>query len=404
MANLLPETPGDRVRPRILWVTSEFTPRRGGIETLTATTVEALAARATVAVVTGPRQAPATEAVHHLAAIELARCADADAFAAAGAALRIAARDFAPDAIHLASAGLAVFAPALGDLAPVFVTVHCKDLTAPWQQRPGGDVRGEIAAGLAAATMVIAVSDYTAGHVRRAAPGARITVMTPGLVHGPAEPTAIAAAVRRPGRDRPRILTVCRLVERKGIDRLADALARVDRPFEWHVAGDGPLRDALAERCAAVGIADRVVWHGALSDARLASLYESADLFALTPREIHTPEGLDAEGFGLVYLEAAAFALPSLAGSRGGSAEAVADGVTGLVVDPDDAEAVAAALDRLLASPALRREMGLAALGRLHTAFRTADRVSALMDHYHRAARRFRPRLALAAGQTPGRC
>jgi phosphatidylinositol alpha-1,6-mannosyltransferase len=399
MTNLLPEAPGHRDRPRILWVTSEFTPRRGGIETLTASTVEALAALATVAVVTGPRQAPTSPAVRHLAAMELARCAGADAFATAGADLLAAARAFAPDAIHLASAGLAVFAPALAGIAPVFVTVHCKDLTAPWQQRPGGDVRAEIAAGLSAAATVFAVSDYTAGHVRRAAPGARIAVMTPGLVHGPAETTAIAAALRRPDRDRPRILTVCRLVERKGVDGLVDALARVDRPFEWHVAGDGPLRGALAERCAAAGIADRVTWHGALSDARLASLYESADLFALTPREIQTPDGLDAEGFGLVYLEAAAFALPSLAGSRGGSAEAVADGVTGLVVDPDDPDAMAAALGRLLGAPALRREMGLAALGRLHAAFRTADRVTALVDHYRRAARRFRPRLALAAGR-----
>jgi phosphatidylinositol alpha-1,6-mannosyltransferase len=79
--------------------------------------------------------------------------------------------------------------------------------------------------------------------------------------------------------------------------------------------------------------------------------------------------GLEAEGFGIVFLEAAASGVPAVAGRSGGAWEAVEDGETGFVVDPLDAGAVAGALERLLTDPELRRRMGTAARARAETSF-----------------------------------
>jgi glycosyltransferase involved in cell wall biosynthesis len=99
-----------------------------------------------------------------------------------------------------------------------------------------------------------------------------------------------------------------------------------------------------------------VFFLGAVSDAELRELYRKASVFVLTPQQ----EGLHFEGFGLVYLEAGAYGLPVVGTSSGGVPDAVQDGVTGLLVDPQDVEGAAQALLRLLHNPELRREMGRA--------------------------------------------
>src|SRR5438552_979107 len=109
----------------------------------------------------------------------------------------------------------------------------------------------------------------------------------------------------------------------------------------------------------------------------LAAVYGAADVFAMCCRERWG--GLEAEGFGIVFLEAAACGLPAVAGRSGGAGEAVDDGSTGFVVDPLDAGAVAEALARLLADPTLRRAMGAAARARAETAF-AYDRLAARLS------------------------
>ena len=125
--------------------------------------------------------------------------------------------------------------------------------------------------------------------------------------------------------------------------------------------------DRLAQRAARAGLGDRFHLLGRVPDEDLAAVYACADVFAMCCRERWG--GLEAEGFGIVFLEAAACAVPAVAGRSGGAWEAVEDGRSGFVVDPLDAGAVAAAVGRLLAEPALRTAMGAAARARAEQDF-----------------------------------
>jgi phosphatidylinositol alpha-1,6-mannosyltransferase len=118
---------------------------------------------------------------------------------------------------------------------------------------------------------------------------------------------------------------------------------------------------------------------GRVSDEDRADLLGAADVFVMACRNRWL--GLEQEGFGIVFLEAAAAGVPQIAGDSGGAAEAVLDGVTGLVVgNPDDPGAVAEALRALLSDPVLRRRMGRAARKRVQESFDTDVLASRLAD------------------------
>jgi phosphatidylinositol alpha-1,6-mannosyltransferase len=121
------------------------------------------------------------------------------------------------------------------------------------------------------------------------------------------------------------------------------------------------------KRAARAGLGDRFHLLGRVPDEDLAAVYGAADVFAMCCRERWG--GLEAEGFGIVFLEAAACGVPAVAGRSGGAWEAVEDGVTGFVVDPLDAGAVAGALTALLTDPARRAAMGAAARARAEASF-----------------------------------
>jgi phosphatidylinositol alpha-1,6-mannosyltransferase len=143
------------------------------------------------------------------------------------------------------------------------------------------------------------------------------------------------------------------------------------------IGGDGRERRHL-ERLAADSLADvRVL--GRVSDDDRAALLGSADVFVMACR--NRWGGLEQEGFGIVFLEAAAFAVPQVAGDSGGAPEAVLDGTTGLVVaDPSDPGEVAEAIRTLLADPSLRRRMGRAARKRVQESFDTDVLASRLAE------------------------
>ena len=161
--------------------------------------------------------------------------------------------------------------------------------------------------------------------------------------------------------DRPLVLGLSRLVPRKGFDVVIDACATLEG-VQLAIGGAGRDRKRL-ERHARGG----VQFLGRVPDADLAALYASADVFAMCCRERWG--GLEAEGFGIVFLEAAACGVPAVAGRSGGSHEAVADGETGFVVAPKDLAAVRTAIDRLVADPDRRAQMGAAARRRAETQF-----------------------------------
>lgn len=171
-----------------------------------------------------------------------------------------------------------------------------------------------------------------------------------------------AAARRRLGfdPDAPLIVGVSRLVPRKGFDVLIEAAAKLaDRHPNLQVAIAGTGRDEarLRTRIGRTGSPARLL--GFVADVDLPALYGCADGFAMLCRERWA--GLEQEGFGIVFVEAAAAGCPQIAGKSGGSAEAVAHGETGLVVDtPSDADAVAGAIDRLLSMPNENQAMRLA--------------------------------------------
>jgi phosphatidylinositol alpha-1,6-mannosyltransferase len=145
-----------------------------------------------------------------------------------------------------------------------------------------------------------------------------------------------------------RLLTVSRLSEpRKNVDSVLRALARLlDRhAFHYTIVGDGWDRPRLEQLARELGLADRVRFTGFVDRGELLDLYADADLMVLASAVMHGSH----EGFGIVYLEAAASGVPSLAARLAGAAEAVEEGVSGMFVEEPTVEALAGALDDFLA-------------------------------------------------------
>lgn len=156
-------------------------------------------------------------------------------------------------------------------------------------------------------------------------------------------------------------LTVARLESYKGVDVALEAVAQVRRggvDLHYVVAGTGKKRDALKKRALDLGLGDVVRFVGSVPDADLPALYNAAEVYLGVSR--HGGEDR-IEGFGVALAEAAASGIAVIAGRSGGLAEAVQDGETGLVVEPDSPGAVGQALERVLGDQLFARRMGLAA-------------------------------------------
>jgi glycosyltransferase involved in cell wall biosynthesis len=164
------------------------------------------------------------------------------------------------------------------------------------------------------------------------------------------------------------ILSVGRLVEKKGTDVLLEALARVPANLHWRLvhAGGGPLKEKLARRARQLGIAERVEWRGARTQVELLAEYRAADLFALASRVAR--DG-DRDGLPNVLAEAQSQGLACVATNVSGIPELVEDGQTGLLVVPESPEAFSRALASLIADPAKRGALGAAGRVRVHREF-----------------------------------
>ncbi len=243
--------------------------------------------------------------------------------------------------------------------APYVVVAHGAEITVPGAvpivRRLGRRV-------LRGAAAVVAAGGYPARQATRVAgrdvPG---VVVPPGVDSERFHP--LAAGARRESRiafgldpDRPVVLGLSRLVPRKGFDVVIDAIAGMP-DVQFLLAGAGRDLHRLQRRAIRSG-AD-VTFLGRVPDDDLPRLYGGADVFAMSCRERWA--GLEAEGFGIVFLEAAACAVPAVAGHSGGADEAVVDGETGYVVAPRDVTTVRSALDALCHDPARQAEMGQAA-------------------------------------------
>ena len=211
------------------------------------------------------------------------------------------------------------------------------------------------------ADMVLTVSRYMTERLACLGVGREKIRVLHVHVKGPedVDETDIADLRKRGAANSPLLLTVARLVRRKGIDQVLLALPPVLESFPsltYWVVGDGPERERLKELAADLGLSERVLFWGDLSDAELAAAYQLADLFVMTPRS--DEEKGDVEGLGLTYIEASLAGLPCIGSHSGGVPEAVQDGVSGLLVQEEDPVELSQVLMRLLGDSSLRKRLG----------------------------------------------
>jgi phosphatidylinositol alpha-1,6-mannosyltransferase len=266
---------------------------------------------------------------------------------------------------------LGLLGPRIG--VPYGVVLHGAEVTVPGRI-PGA--RSVLAHVLRGSSVIVSAGGYPATEGRRAAGtlGAPVIEIPPGV--DAAAITPLKAAERRAARSRlglptsgPLVVSLSRLVPRKGMDVLIEAANRLAPSFpDLVVAIGGGGRELSRLRRQAHASSASVTLLGRVSDEDRAALLGAADVFVMACRNRWL--GLEQEGFGIVFLEAAAAGVPQVAGASGGAAEAVVDGVTGLVVDaPEDPGSVAEALRALLSDAKLRKRMGAAGRARAQGSF-----------------------------------
>ncbi len=266
---------------------------------------------------------------------------------------------------------LGLIGPSLG--VPYALVLHGAEVTVPGRF-PGA--RGALASVLGHAHLVICAGSYPADEARRASRGqiGEVLEIPPGVDLERFHP--LGAAERSKARasfglleEGPLVVSVSRLVPRKGMDVLIEAVSAMTGSFPGltlAIAGEGRDRARLERLARRSGCPTRFL--GRVPDESLPSLVGAADVFAMACRNRWA--GLEQEGFGIVFLEAASCGVPQLAGRSGGAGEAVVDGETGIVVDdPSDLGHVAVALRRLLSDEDLRRRLGNAARRRAEQHF-----------------------------------
>lgn len=349
-------------RPRLLLLTPDFPPARGGIQLLTSRLATGLTGFDTKVITLGAAGARqfdltsgvATHRVHGHRRLRWRRHVVWEPGVAGGrnialnASIPLEALRFRPDVLlsaHIVtSPAAAIVRRALG--ARTVQYFYAKEI-------PDKPRLAAFAARHADRT--IAISAYGARLLAaRGVSPARMRLVPPG-VDLPIDPHPQPA-------QRPTLLTIARLRDRyKGHDVLIRALSSVRARVpgvEWIVIGDGPLRGELELLARSCGVADSIRFLGSAPDELRDAWLRRTDLLAMPSRL--PGGGLAGEGFGIVYLEAGAYGKPVLAGNVAGAVDAVRDGETGLLVDPTDAGAVADAIVRLLLDRELARRLGRA--------------------------------------------
>lgn len=207
---------------------------------------------------------------------------------------------------------------------------------------------------LGSSDLCVAISCFTRDQLLRCSiPPERIAVINPGIAYD----TAHDASRARSGEFT--LLSVARLVDYKGIDKTLHALVLLrqrGRRLRYVIAGDGPFRSALEQQAFDLNLSDVVVFAGSLSRHALNTLYSQCDVFVLPSR--FEPRYPSVEGFGIVFLEANSFGKPVIGGNAGGVPDAIEDGRSGLLVNPDSALEIAAAIEKLMDNPDLANAMG----------------------------------------------
>src|SRR5712692_2751404 len=355
--------------PKVLIVTNDFPPRRGGIQSF----VHALATGLPAGTVTV--YAPAWEGaaghdarqpfpvVRHPGSLML------PVPSVSRRAVRILAEHGCDTVLFGAAAPLGLLAPALRQAGARRIVALTHGHEAGWAALPGA--RGLLRRIGDEVDVVTYLGEYFRVRLARAlsaqAAGRKVR-LAPGVDTAAFRPGAGGAAIRRRLglAGRPVVLCVSRLVPRKGQDTLLRAWPQVRAATGAAAAasggpvlllvGDGPYRAELGRLAGRLGVADSVLFTGPVSWADLPAYYDAADVFAMPCRTRR--RGLDVEGLGIVYLEASAAGLPVVGGDSGGAPDAIVDGESGYVVPGGNVAAVAGRLTELLGDPAAAAAMG----------------------------------------------
>ena len=196
------------------------------------------------------------------------------------------------------------------------------------------------------ADAVIANAEYACERLRKiGVPSERIHKITPGVdceVFSPGSPNPELRAFHRLSNHFV-LLTVARLIPRKGHDMVLRAVAKLGADFpdlRYLIVGSGPEEASLRKLAATLGIAQRVTFAGFVADKQLPDYYRLSNLLVMPNRE----QNNDLEGFGISFLEASATAKPVIAGRSGGTSEAVKHGISGELIDPKNLDQLVAAI------------------------------------------------------------
>jgi phosphatidylinositol alpha-1,6-mannosyltransferase len=380
--------------PKVLIVTNDFPPRRGGIQSF----VHALALRmsADSVVVYAPAWSGAAEfdaeqpfpVVRHPTSLML------PVPSVARRARAILAEHGCDTVLFGAAAPLGLLAPTLRRAGARRVVAITHGHEAGWAALPGA--RAMLRRIGEHTDVITYLGEYFRVRVARAlspAAAARMARLTPGVDNAAFRPGAGGSAIRQRlgiALDVPVVLCVSRMVPRKGQDTLLRAwpavlaAARASNgaipdPVLLFV-GDGPYEPELRRIAARNGFGDSVVFAGPVPPADLPACYDAGTIFAMPCRTRR--RGLDVEGLGIVYLEASATGLPVIAGDSGGAPDAVLPGETGYVVGGRDVAGLAGRIIGLLRDPAGAAALGEKGLAWVDREWRwdlVADRLSAIL-------------------------
>lgn len=351
---------------RIALIPSAYFPSVGGVEVLTARIAAHLAATGHDVEVWAPRSAddglPETDVVHgipvrrfvypapRLAAGPVASW-PVEATATLGR-LRRAHREFRPDVLHVQCFSRnGAYATALSRLTgtPLVVTLQGETVMDDHDiYTHSAFLRWALRRGLRRASRVTGCSQFTLddSRARFGLDPSKATVIFNGVDEEEVVPQPVEVPFRR------YVAALGRVVEKKGFDLLIDAFADVAHELPdlgLVIGGEGAALPALWAQVEDLGVRDRVWFPGRLNRGQVAGLLATAEIFVMPSR---------LEPFGIVALEGWRAGIPVVVTSRGGPPEFVDDGRSGLVVDPADRDALAAALRKLATDPGLRESLG----------------------------------------------
>jgi len=252
-------------------------------------------------------------------------------------------------------------------------SAHAKDIwtTPEWEKREK----------LGSCEWLVTCTRTNREHLAALAPPGKVELLYHGIDLARFPRNAAIGSARDGSSEPVVILSVARLVEKKGTDVLLEALARISPALQWrfvHVGG-GPLLKSLQGRAARLGIERRVTWRGALTQDEVLAEYRKADVFALASRIAR--DG-DRDGLPNVIAEAQSQGLACVATRVSAIPELVRDGQTGILIPENDAEALARALESLIADPARRRALGQAAQTRVREGFALEPNIDALARRF----------------------